>query len=108
MNDLRRHPSEKELLLAADGELSEAETARIEAHLKSCWICRGLRHDIEAAIATFVSMRGAMVDSRIPPNGPSRAMLTARLSVLHAEEAGLSQSWWSRIRLVLNRAAFRD
>ena len=105
MNDALRHPSEKELLLAADGELSDAETAQIEAHLKACWICRGLRHDIEAAIATFVSVHGAMLDSRIPPNGPSRALLTARLSALHSEETELPQSWWSRIRLVLNRAA---
>lgn len=104
MTDPLSHPSEKELLLFADGELSEAETARIEAHLKACWICRSLRYDIEAAIATFVSVHGAMLDSRIPPSGPSRALLTARLSALHAEEADLPQSWWSRIRLVLNRA----
>jgi hypothetical protein len=104
MNDLLRHPSEKELLLAADGELPEPETARIEAHLKACWVCRGLRHDIESAIATFVSVHGAMLDSRIPPSGPSRALLTARLSALYSKESELPQSWWSRIRLVLSRA----
>lgn len=76
MSESLRHPSKEELLLASDGELSEAEAKQIEAHLKACWVCRGLKHDMDAAIALFISV----LDNRIPPSGRSRALLTARLS----------------------------
>src|SRR5690242_20131530 len=48
------HLSDQELLLAADGELSAQDTARIDSHLAACWTCRTRKHELEMAVAGFI------------------------------------------------------
>jgi hypothetical protein len=95
MSENTKHPSESELLLAADGELAPVRAKQVAAHLKACWPCRGLMHDIEDTIAALVSAREAAAESEIPPAGPGRALLFARLQAARA--TGTSSSSWTRI-----------
>ena len=79
MNDRVKHPSERDLLLAADGELSRRRMRAIDVHLRSCWSCRALMQNIEHTIATFVSVRDAAAEKYLPPKGSAHARLAARL-----------------------------
>lgn len=85
------HPSDQELLLAADGELSWRQAGRVRAHLLSCWHCRTRMQEIEAAIAEFTHAYEA-ADESVPPIDGPRALLKARL-----EEARNTSRDWSRL-----------
>jgi hypothetical protein len=90
------HPSNDELLLAADGELSSRRCARVRAHLTSCWHCRTRMAEIEATIADFTLAYEASHAS-IPPIAGPRAQLKARLD----EISNISQtSRWLGFRSV--------
>jgi hypothetical protein len=83
------HPSNQELLLAADGELSSRRAGRVQAHLSSCWHCRTRMQEIETTIAEFTHAF-EIADESIPPNDGPRALLKARL-----EEARNTSRVWS-------------
>jgi RNA polymerase sigma factor (sigma-70 family) len=87
------HISDPELLRAADGELSSAETSRIHSHLEACWKCRTRRMEFENTIADFVRAQRGSAESDLPaPEGP-RAQLRARLQQLQSvERPSLMQS----------------
>jgi hypothetical protein len=76
------HLSDQELLLAADGELSARATARVQAHLAACWVCRARRQEIEAAIGEYIHLQRRVFDTQIPPSEGSRALLKAQLAQL--------------------------
>ena len=44
------HPSDQELVMAADGELSGRRESAVREHLACCWSCRTRMNEIEAAI----------------------------------------------------------
>jgi len=95
------HPSNQELLLAADGELSPRQAGRLRAHLSSCWHCRTRMQEIETAIAEFTHAYET-ADEPVPPIDGPRALLRARL-----EEAGnVSRDWsWLGFRSVIGAIA---
>ncbi len=73
------HPSNQELLLAADGELSSRQAARLRAHLSACWHCRTRMAQMESSITEFTqAYRGA--DDCCPPVEGPRALLKARIA----------------------------
>lgn len=74
------HPSDADLLLAADGELSAPDRARVEAHLAACWACRVRKQELESAIGDFASFQKRALDPRIPPADGQRALLRALLA----------------------------
>ena len=76
------HLSDRELLMALDGELPPANAQRAKAHLAACWSCRVRAQEIETAIGEFVHCQRQDFERRIPPPGAPRAMLKARLSQL--------------------------
>jgi len=82
------HPSNEELLLAADGEVGSRRCDRVRAHLMSCWHCRTRMAEIEATIADFTLAYEASNTSVPPIEGP-RAQLKARLQ----ENSNIPQSW---------------
>jgi hypothetical protein len=84
-----RHPSDEELLLAGDGELSPRRAAQVRAHLSSCWHCRTRAGQIESTIAEFVRAYEESGESFPPVEGP-RALLKARL-----EASASSRPTWS-------------
>src|SRR5215471_19962772 len=79
------HPSDRELLMAADGEFSSRREATVRQHLASCWSCRARMQEIETAITGFVHLHHQELDSKLPPIDGPWALLRARLGVLAAE-----------------------
>jgi hypothetical protein len=61
------HPSDEELLLCIDDELSRRRRAAIDAHLSACWNCRARVSEIQSAIKNFVQWH-RMSDGHLPPS----------------------------------------
>src|ERR1700730_10934499 len=52
---LFQHPSDTDLLLYIDGELSSAKTTRIKKHIDQCWRCRRVVQQMQETISGFVN-----------------------------------------------------
>jgi hypothetical protein len=89
------HLSDETLMLAADGELSSRDAARVESHLAACWTCRTRKREIEAAVGDFVRFYRRAFDAEIPSSEGPRALLTAQMAELSRRQSG---SWFSRVR----------
>ncbi len=76
------HVSDRDLLLAADGELPSRRAAQIRAHLAACWNCRARMAEIEATITDFARAHRRALDPELPPIAGPRALLRAQLSEL--------------------------
>jgi hypothetical protein len=102
------HPSDEELMLAADGELSPAQAKKTDEHLAACWDCRARRARLEATISDLVAARHAVLDSQIPSEIGRRALLKAHLAELAAQPAaqpGLSATLTRRLLIPASVAA---
>lgn len=88
------HLTERELVMAMDGELGPRETRRVHDHLAACWTCRAHMREIQDAVAAFVDSESS--DYVPTAVDAPRAMLRARLSEL-AEAP--REPWWTRFRL---------
>jgi hypothetical protein len=78
MKEHESHLSDRELIMAMDGELPLRDAHRAGAHLEACWTCRSRKTELERTIADFVYLRRH--EFLLPPaNGP-RARLKARLA----------------------------
>src|SRR5215510_3950699 len=67
----RGHPSEDDLLLFVDGELSSKAADHIRHHLEACWSCRVRTEKIEETISTFIDYRNQVLKPLVepPPHG---------------------------------------
>ena len=85
-NSMRQntHVSDREQVMAADGELSEQRLAHVQSHLAACWSCRSRAKDIDESVAAFVRMQRDF-DAQLPPADGPRALLRVRLAALAAE-----------------------
>jgi hypothetical protein len=95
------HPSDQDLVMAADGELSWRRAATVREHLAICWSCRARLKEIEAAITDFVHLQQRELDSKLPPIAGPRALLRARLTALAEESGGRFGSWLPRLGSVV-------
>jgi hypothetical protein len=86
------HLSDKQLLMAVDGELSASDAALVESHIAACWSCRTRKQEIEAAIGEFVRAHRREFDVQIPSADGPRALLKARLAEKAANERILWKS----------------
>ena len=77
------HLTDEEILLAADGELSQQQAAEVQAHLLSCWTCRTRMGEIDSTIADFVRFR-ANISRPLPASEGPRAVLKLRMGELEA------------------------
>jgi hypothetical protein len=93
------HISDRELLMAMDGELARNDMKRVESHLESCWTCRSRTQDLERAIADFVRLHRSVPERQLPPSAGPRAMLKARL----AELAAAPPSPWRQLTNIRRR-----
>ena len=84
-----QHLSDRELIMALDGELGARDAHRVETHLEACWTCRSRKTELERAISDFVHLRHDGL--QLPAAEGPRAMLKARLA-----EAVRSRPapWW--------------
>lgn len=62
-----RHPNDEQLLLYADGELTDKRYAQVQSHLEACWSCRARLDDLEAVIKGFVRFRDEVLLPMVPP-----------------------------------------
>jgi len=76
------HPSDQQLLLDMEGELSARDEKAIRAHVEACWKCRVRRQELEAAIADFVHVHQGDFGKDLPSAAGPRALLKARLAQL--------------------------
>jgi hypothetical protein len=91
------HPTEEELLLCADGELSHRRAAKIRTHLTACWDCRTRMAAIEGTIAGFVRAHHDAKRSALPPIAGPRALLRAQLAELSAAQQTRSEGWFDHV-----------
>ena len=61
------HLSERDMLLAADGELPARRKAQVTAHLETCWSCRERMLSLEGTIAEFIRARNRELNEQLPP-----------------------------------------
>jgi hypothetical protein len=76
------HPTEEELLLLVDGELSTPRASRVRAHLTACWDCRARMSEIEQTITDFVRTHRQSIDLMLPPPAEARAQLRCQMAEL--------------------------
>jgi anti-sigma factor RsiW len=88
------HPTDQELLLYADGELSRHSVARVRAHLASCWGCRSRMAEVERTIGDFMALHQTL-NAELPPPPGRRALLKIRLSEMARNVQRVS--WWGSL-----------
>lgn len=74
------HLSDRDLIMAADGELATRRKAEVVAHLDACWSCRERMRSIESGISEFVRARNHELNDRLPSAPGPRALLRARMA----------------------------
>lgn len=94
------HPSDQDLILLADGELSVGQTLQARDHLAACWECRAKMAEIEDTIVEFVRFHRDNFGARLQPIDGPRALLRAQLAQ-SAKDA--SRRPLRRIGTLLNR-----
>jgi hypothetical protein len=87
------HPSDQEMLLTADGELSVGHAAELRAHLAECWTCRARMAEIEETITDFARAHRQALDNQLPRSAGPRAQLRARLAELASERQARPWRW---------------
>jgi hypothetical protein len=84
------HPTDQDLIRAADGELPTRRAERLRKHLAECWECRVRAQELEGAISEFVHLHRRNLDPLLPPAAGSRALLKAQLDELTSSH----RSFW--------------
>ena len=95
-----RHPTDLDLIMTADAEISPRRADEIRAHLASCWSCRSRMKELEDTIADFV--RAQRSSHSLPSAKGPRALLQARLAELSASSP---ESNWHRFAWLTLAAA---
>ncbi|WP_263358313.1 anti-sigma factor family protein [Acidicapsa ligni] len=96
MRNENNHPADEELLLAADGELSDRRANELKKHLATCWECRTRQAEIEDTITEFMRAHRHSVDPQLPSVDGPQALLRARLAELTIDKS-LTQPWFHRL-----------
>ncbi len=79
------HPSDQELVMAADGELPSRRAEAVRLHLASCRSCRLRMNNAASAVTDIARLQHREFDAKLPPIAAARARLRARLATLAAE-----------------------
>jgi anti-sigma factor RsiW len=90
------HPTERDLLMAADGELAPREHDAIRRHLETCWDCRARMAEIEGTITQYVQFRRREFDAILPPIDGPKAELEKLLQAKTMETPVREQVRWIR------------
>jgi hypothetical protein len=59
------HPSDEDLLLYCDGELSHRRAQKVRTHLSDCWPCRARQEDVAQSIYRITKYRHRVLDARL-------------------------------------------
>lgn len=74
------HIPERDLLLAASGELNVIRAAQVRDHLAVCWNCRERGQELENTIGEIVRAERESASDHFPDASGPRALLRARLA----------------------------
>jgi hypothetical protein len=85
------HISDNDLLLVADGELSNRRLSHVQIHLTECWNCRARMAEIDGTALDFAKAYRETSDTELLPMAGARALLTIRLAEL-ASKSNI-ESW---------------
>src|SRR5260370_68787 len=103
MNENLFHPSQLELLQAADGELSPSGHDAIRRHLEVCWDCRTRMTELEGTITRFVQLRRRKLDAKLPPLAGQRAELERLLQMKAREMPEQGRGWLRKLASRMER-----
>src|SRR5215210_8536342 len=93
-----KHPRDRELLMALDGELARPRQAVIDEHVSGCVACRSRLHQIRTTLAEASGLYEAAVEPPEPPFPSSRVRLERALQDAADE---WNHSWLVRLRCAL-------
>ena len=93
MFDETMHPTDQDLLLCADGELSSRQAASVRRHLEACWNCRARMAEMQRTIGDVVRVHQRDLGAKIPPVDGPRALLKLQLST--ATQQPRRTPWWN-------------
>src|ERR1700722_11299845 len=79
------HPSDQELLLVADSELSARRVAQIRSHPAACWKCRVRMAEIVEVITDLARIHRQTPGPRLPAIAAARERLRCQLAQLAVE-----------------------
>jgi hypothetical protein len=88
------HLSDKDLVLAADGELSGRRKTEVTTHLESCPACRERIFSLRTSIDDFVRARNHHLNGQLPPAASPRALFRSRLAELARDPAPSLFTFW--------------
>jgi len=80
MTDGTVHPSEDQLLMAADGELNPPDSEVVLAHLHSCSSCRIRMDEIRETLANFIRIRRQALNDQLPAIDDARHRLREEIA----------------------------
>jgi anti-sigma factor RsiW len=76
------HLGDEQLLLHADGELTEPDSQAVREHLAACWTCRARIDELQATINTLARFRNEVLLPGAPPPPEPWPGLAPRLETL--------------------------
>ena len=79
------HPTRRDLMLHADGELSPQKAADIKAHLEACWSCRLQAEQLESTILSFTEFCDSVLTPAAGPPPREWRMFDTKLRGLVAD-----------------------
>jgi len=95
------HLTDRDLILAADGELAPRREAAVRAHLETCWPCRVREAELQSTIAEYVRWHRGNLGAQLPPAAGPRALLKAQLE---ARAASAAPAGWLRALVPMTAA----
>lgn len=98
MRNQKQHLSDKELLLAVDGELGR-RAERVRAHLDACAFCRMKAAQAESVLVEWTQVERNRLDKAFRPISEARALLRTRLAEASTGKATFfaRYSTWSKL-----------
>jgi hypothetical protein len=100
------HPTDQELLLAADGELPSRLAAGVRAHLAACGDCRARMAKVEETITDFARAHRQTLDPRLPSIRGARSLLRAQLAEQATKLHRSPRRRFFHFHLVMRAAAY--
>jgi Putative zinc-finger len=95
------HPTEQQLVRAADGELQPREAELVRAHLTHCRMCRAYVSELNQSMSDFVHLYQSEMDEQLPSITRARLRLRTRL----AQAANAQQNRPGRV-ILLSKLAY--
>ncbi len=96
------HPSDEELLMLMDGELSDKELSLGRSHLDACWTCRARSEELQSTISSFVKYSELILNPLIDGSPRNWGGFKSRLNSA-AADLGQRRPWYRSLQLSFNK-----